>query len=122
MWVLERSPFLDGKLKRLNKNHPAETKAMLENLDKYLKALNEGANPINIQAGWIHHEPDGIKALDQKGTKGKPAQTRLYIFPAESSRQLHVITAGDKSSQRTDIQESRDYIKPLKERKHGKTV
>lgn len=117
MWNLLTSPFFDGRLKRVNKNHPAETKAMLENLDKYLKALNEGANPINISAGWIHNEPEGIKALDQKGTKGKPAQTRLYIFPQESIKRLHVITVGDKNTQKTDIQDSRDYIRPLKEKK-----
>ena len=69
MWVIQRSQFFEARFKRFQKKHPEEAKAVLNNLDTYFKALCVGANPVNIQAGFIHHEPEGIKALDQKGDR-----------------------------------------------------
>ena len=73
-WKIQKSPFFESRFKRFQKNHPNETRAMLNNLDSYLTALNEGTNPVNLTAGFIHHEPDGIKGIDQKGSKGKRSE------------------------------------------------
>jgi hypothetical protein len=117
MWSLEKSSFFESRFKRFQKKHPDEAKAVLNNLDTYFKTLCEGVNPTNISAGFVHPEPDGIKALDQKGGKGKMMQTRLYIFPDEVTKTLHVISIGTKTDQKSGINECRDYIKPLKEKK-----
>lgn len=119
MWTIQKSPIFEARFKRFQKKHPEESKAVLNNLDTYFKALCAGANPVNIQAGYIHHEPDGLKALDQKGGKGKMMQSRLYIFPEEEAKFLHVISIGTKSDQSGDISECRDYIKPLKKKKEA---
>ena len=92
MWVIQRSQFFEARFKRFQKKHPEEAKAVLNNLDTYFKALCVGANPVNIQAGFIHHEPEGIKALDQKGGKGNLMQSRLYIFPEMNKKIMHVIS------------------------------
>lgn len=84
-----------------------------------MTTLNEGVNPINIKAGFIHHEPDGIKAIDQKGGKGKLKQCRLYIYPDTSTRLVHVISVGDKTDQKGDINECREYVKPLRMQKNN---
>ncbi|OHB74470.1 MAG: hypothetical protein A2W17_02685 [Planctomycetes bacterium RBG_16_41_13] len=116
-WKLEPSPFFDSRFKRFQKKHANEAKAILNNLDTYVSTLNEGVHPINIKAGFIHHEPDGIKAIDQKGGKGKLMQSRLYIYPHTETKTLHVISIGNKTDQKGDINECRDYIKPLRKGK-----
>lgn len=119
MWVIQKSLFFKARFKRFQKKHPEEARAVLNNLETYLTTLNIGVNPINIKAGFIHDEPDGIKALDQKGGKGKMMQSRLYIFPETELKILHVISIGTKSDQGGDISECRSYIRPLKEKKVG---
>ena len=119
MWVIQKSPFFEARFKRFQKKHPEEAKAVLNNLDSYFKALCVGANPVNINEGFIHHEPEGIKALDQKRWKGNLMQSRLYVFPEKDKKILHVISIGTKSDQGGDIAECRDYIQPLKETKVG---
>jgi len=118
-WKLEISPFFESRFKRFQKKHPHEAGAMLNNLDTYLTALNSGVNPINIKAGFIHHEPDGIKGIDQRGAKGKLRQSRLYIYPDTFSKLVHVISVGDKTDQGSDINECRKYVKPLKQKQEG---
>lgn len=122
-WKIQKSSYFEARFKRFQKNHPAEAQAMLNNLDTYLTALNEGINPVNLTAGFIHHEPDGIKGIDQKGGKGKLKQSRLYIYPDVSTKTVYTISVGDKTDQKSDIKECRDYIEPLKkkERENGKT-
>lgn len=113
-WKLELSEIFESRFKKFQKKHTIEAQSMLNNLDTYLSVLNEGVNPINIKAGFLHNEPDGIKAIDQKGGKGKLRQSRLYIYPDIRTKTVHVISVGDKSTQRRDINECRHYIKPLK--------
>jgi hypothetical protein len=119
VWVIQKSLFFEARFKRFQKKHHEEAKAVLNNLDTYLRALCAGANPVNIQAGFIHHEPEGIKALDQKGGKGNLTQSRLYIFPETGRKIVHVISIGTKTDQSGDISECRDYIQPLKKLKMG---
>jgi hypothetical protein len=40
-------------------------------LDSYYKALKDAGHPFQVSGGFIHPEPDGIKAIDQKGGKQK---------------------------------------------------
>jgi len=114
MWSLQKSPFFEARFRKFQKKHPEEAIAVLNNLDTYFKALCTGANPINIKSGFIHHEPEGIKAIDQKGGKGKLMQSRLYVFPETEPGILHVISIGTKTDQGGDISECRDYVRPFK--------
>ena len=52
-WKILKSLVLEARFKRFQKNHPNEAQAMLNNLDTYLTALNEGINPVNLTAGFI---------------------------------------------------------------------
>ena len=113
-WEIQKSDFFKSRFDRFQKKHPEEAKAVLNNLDTYFKVLCDGVNPLNIKAGFIHDEPEGIKGIDQKGGRGKLMQTRLYVFPDTKTNTLHVISIGNKTDQGADIKECRDYIKPLK--------
>lgn len=114
-WSLESSTDYERAFKFYEKKHPSELRAVLSNLAAYTMALKKGVHPQFIRAGYIHDEPQGIKALDQKGggKKQKLQQTRLYIYPELDKKTLHLITIGDKVSQRSDIKLSIKYVDDL---------
>lgn len=116
MWNLEASDEYQRKHKWFEKKRPRELRAVLDNLDTYLKALCAGAKPAQIKFGFIHIEPNGILAIDQKGGGPNLAQTRLYVFPDTERRILHLFTLGGKATQAVDIQTCRGFVKELRER------
>ena len=71
---------------------------------------------MQVTAGFIHNEPDGIIALDQKGGKQKVKlqQTRLYIFPNVEAKILYLLLIGSKQSQGKDINYCRKFVRKFK--------
>lgn len=102
-WLLVPTGKYERDCRHFEKKHPAELLAALRNLSAYIKALTEAGNPLQVKAGFIHDEPNGIKAIDQKGGKGKLRQTRLYIYPHVEAGRVYLLGIGDKSRQRADI-------------------
>jgi len=115
-WNLEPTNKYTGNRKRFEKKCPNELKAMDSNLDKYFAALNAVDNPLQVKAGFIHNESDGIKAIDQKGggQKVKLQQTRLYMFPHVETKTLYLLAIGDKNNQKDDINCCRDFVRMFK--------
>ncbi len=86
--------------------------AMHDNLDTFFTALNRGTPLENsVRFGFVHAEPKGIKAIDQKGAGVK--QTRLYILPNNTTKIIHLITVGDKNSQKADVRYASDFVDNL---------
>ncbi|HUT13866.1 MAG TPA: hypothetical protein VMY42_25480 [Thermoguttaceae bacterium] len=113
MWKFERDADYEKRVKRWPKKHRRELKAMHDNLDTFVGALNRGAMPAHEHFGFIHDEPKGIKAIDQKGAGAGVKQCRLYIFPDTTTKIVHLITIGDKSSQKADIQYACQFVDSL---------
>ncbi len=121
MWEVETTDEYDRRHRRYQKKRPRELKAILNNLDTYFETLKSGVKPQNIFFGFVHHEPNGVRAIDQRGGGGTLAQTRLYVYPDEEAKVLHIITLGDKSSQDGDIQTSKQFMVELrKQTERGK--
>lgn len=76
---------------------------MLANLATVHESLNRGAKVEHVRFGFIHAEPMGVWAIDQKGGGQGLKQCRLYVFPHQESLELVLITLGDKASQHDDI-------------------
>ena len=118
-WKIEPSGIFERKLNQYRKKHPNETKNALLNLDRYKDALDAGTKPAQIQGGFIHSEPHGVVAVDQrgarKGSKGTPRQTRLYIYAYVQEEVLYLITIGDKKSQTQDLKDCEEFINSLGE-------
>jgi hypothetical protein len=115
-WALQYADDFKPRWNRFQKKHRSEAEAMAKNLDKYFKALSAGVHPMQIGGGFIHAEPKGIKALDQKGSATpKPTQTRLYIYPEIERGLLHIVTVGTKSDQRGDIKTVEAYVERLRQ-------
>ena len=119
MWKTRETEEFARRLKQFAKKYRRETLAMLNNLDTYLKTLQAGVHPQQVRHGFTHAETHGAIAIDQKGVEGKPAQTRLYIYPDPEASTLYLITIGDKRSQRDDNATCREFIVTLREEKQN---
>ena len=114
MWKINLSEKCERRLKEYSKKHRNEFVAVSDNFVSYYKTLESGIKPPLITGGFIHKEPKGIIAIDQKGGKGKLKQTRLYIYPNDMTNTLHLITLGDKHSQIEDIKDSVEFITSIR--------
>lgn len=113
-WRIEPTDTYERAHKYYEKKHPIELRAVLDNLDRYWVAIANGVHPQFVVAGYIHDEGKGVRALDQRGSKGKLKQTRLYVYPDVETKIIYLITIGDKHSQRQDIKQSTDFVVKLK--------
>ena len=91
------------------KKRPAELTAVLRNLERYMTLLARSPSGRSVQAGFLHPEPHGMVALDQRGGGGRLQETRLYCYAHAGSRTVHLLGIGDKSSQSADL----DRLSPV---------
>lgn len=117
MWDPESTDEFERRSKRYEKKHPRELKAVLANLAVIRASLQQGTNPQKLPFGFIHVEPHGVVAIDQKGGGKDLAQTRLYVYLDRDDQTIHLITLGDKTSQKADIKVASDYVESLTSRK-----
>ena len=110
MWQIESTPQFDKDRKWYEKKRPAELAAVLHNLKRYVLQLNAAPNPKAFTAGFMHHEPHGVVALDQKGGGANLQETRLYVYPNEERKVLFIITVGNKDEQQSDIQFCSEFV------------
>lgn len=110
MWELARTDSFDRDYKRYSKKREAELAAVLRNLDRFLEMLNHSKNRLCVQAGFLHNEPAGIVAIDQKGGGKGLQETRLYTYPDEESKNLYLILIGNKNSQSSDIKNAKAFV------------
>ena len=104
-WKLESTERYRARFKTYEKNHPRELGAVLDNLQRFVDLINSGISPLRAKVGFIHKEPDGIRAIDQKGGHGQGlVATRLYIYCDTKTNILHLLCIGGKKRQNEDIQ------------------
>lgn len=115
MWQLEPTTQFEKDTKHYKKKHSRELAAVLNNLDRLLQFLNSGLKPGGFSAGFIHREPGGVLAVDQKGGGGNLTETRLYTFPDASTSTLWLITIGNKPSQSSDVLLAKRFAETLRQ-------
>jgi putative component of toxin-antitoxin plasmid stabilization module len=67
-----------------------------------------------VQAGYLHTESMGILAIDQKGGGVNLQETRMYIYADDASQVVYLIAIGDKSTQNSDVEYSKDFVRQLR--------
>lgn len=113
MWKLQPEAEYENRVKQWPKKHRREYVAVHDNLDTFLTALNRGAKLEQVKFGFIHPEPRGVLAIDQKGGGVGLKETRLYTYPHRRSQIVHLITFGDKSTQKADIAYASEFVEGL---------
>ena len=102
-WVfLPHSAYLRD-LRWYMKKRPVELAAVHRNLERYMILLARSPSVRSVQAGFLHPEPHGMVAVDQRGGGGRLQETRLYCYAHNGSRIVHLLGIGDKSSQPADL-------------------
>ena len=115
MWVIQRTDEYERRSRSYQKKHPRELAAVLDNLDTLHQALNRGVKPRQARFGFIHVEPSGVLAIDQKGGGAKLAQARLYVYPDAEHEVLYLLTLGDKRTQHQDIENCKHFVAQIRE-------
>lgn len=116
MWELVPTAMYRRRFREFEKKHPAELQAMLANLEDLRILLDSGIKPALIRTAFLHREPMGVMAIDQKGTRGSKKQTRLYVYIVESDSLIYLITIGHKRTQSADIQFCKEFVGSLRRR------
>lgn len=102
-WVISPTARMARDLRRLPRRHPREHAALLRNLQRYLDLLCAAPHARLIQAGFLHPEPHGVVAIDERGGGAGLRAMRLYTFADTRTRVLHLLLLGDKDSQPSDL-------------------
>ncbi|MGA3284370.1 MAG: hypothetical protein ABSD57_07930 [Verrucomicrobiota bacterium] len=113
MWRIEPTPQYVKDQKWYEKKRPNELAAALYNLKRYVQQLNAAPNSKAFTVGYIHPEPHGVVAIDQRGGGGNLQETRLYVYPDEARKVLYIITIGNKDEQPSDVQFCNDFVGSL---------
>jgi hypothetical protein len=113
MWTIEPTTQWQKDAKYYQKKHPNELAAVLRNLKRYLLLVESAPNPKAVQAGFLHPEPKGIIAIDQKGGGGNLQETRLYTYADEPRKAIYLITIGNKNEQPGDIELSKNFVESI---------
>jgi hypothetical protein len=102
-WVLHPTEVYLREQRWYAKKRPAELAAVLRNLERFMTLLTRSRSARSVQAGFLHPEPHGMVALDQRGGAGRLQETRLYCYAHEASRTVHLLGIGAKSDQAADL-------------------
>ena len=102
-WVLLPHSSYLRDLRWYAKKRPVELSAVLRNLERTMILLARSPSVRSVQAGFLHSEPHGMVAIDQRGGAGRLQETRLYCYAHAGSRTVHLLGIGDKSSQPADL-------------------
>ena len=103
LWTIQQHPEFNRDYKWYTKKRPRELAAVLDNLNRLKNMLNLSPHSQLIVAGFIHPEPLGVWALDQRGSMGNLQATRLYCYAERSRKNLHLLAIGSKDTQAADI-------------------
>ncbi len=72
--------------------------------------MNVSKNSRAAQAGYLHNEPAGVVAVDQKGGGGNLQETRLYTYADDATRTVHMQAIGEKSTQHSDVEFCKEFV------------
>src|SRR5688572_14660300 len=102
MWTIKPTDDYAKRVRKWPKKYRRELLAVHDNLDTYMKLLNSGIPVEQAKFGFIHTESSGALAIDQKGSGASSIETRLYLYADKPLQTIHLITLGDKETQKND--------------------
>lgn len=116
MWKLIPQDLFVQTVKRVQKRRPDELNAVMSNLKRFKDRLDAGERPGTFVTSYLHPEPMGILAIDQRiGKKSRNfAELRLYILPVVETEKIYLLVVGDKESQKADIGAAKKLAEQLR--------
>lgn len=118
-WVLDENPVDAKAIERYHKQHPREVKLCFANLSRLEKMLKQGVTLQQaMRSGFFSDEGEDVYRIGQqrKGMK----ETRLYIFAQIVGGTIKILTIGDKSTQRKDVNWCHQWVREFKAKQQVK--
>ena len=112
-WQIESAHASPGKFKKFSKKHREEYVSMFANLEKIMNLLRNGQKIGGFSVGFFRSEGEGVYRIGQTGV-ASAKESRLYVFPDEQNRIMHVLNVGDKDSQQEDVNEAKQAARNIK--------
>jgi hypothetical protein len=112
-WHIDTAHASQGKFKKFASRYRREYASLFANLEKILALLRAGHKLGSFQVGFFRSEGQGVYRIGQTGVPSAK-ESRLYVFPAEEQRIMHVLTIGAKEGQTDDINEAHRIARSLK--------
>jgi hypothetical protein len=113
MWRVIETEDYARQAKWYAKKKRREFDAVADNLNDFLAWLDAGNAPRPFAFGFLHDEPAGVIAIDQRGASTKVAATRLYLYAYVERETVYLLTIGDKRSQSDDVQHCKRIVELL---------
>ena len=114
-WTIQEHNEFKRDYKWYAKKRPRELAAVFANFKRLEKMINSCQHRQLTVAGFIHPEPLGIWALDQRGSMGNLQATRLYCYVESSRKNIYLLAIGSKDSQSADISRVTEIVKSILE-------
>ncbi len=117
MWSLAYHEGFQTTAKGFLKRHRNPFTQAIANVQDLVEFLSLEASMTIQQATQpkcYHNEKQGLYAADQSPSRRGVAEIRLYFYPDEVTRTVHLIRIGDKDSQQKDIALCRPIVEQIR--------
>jgi len=103
VWEINGDFAEANRLREFDKKHPEEYASCFMNLKKVIGLLEDFGQPGAFHIGFLRSEGSNVWRIGQTGVR-HGCETRLYVYLYVKGLTVYVLTIGDKSQQRKDIQ------------------
>jgi hypothetical protein len=111
-WQIDDAYASLGKFSKFAKKHPREYESLFANLDKVFKVLSSGHKLNTFKFGFFRSEGEGVYRIGQTAVRSSQ-ESRLYIFPDETSKTIYMLGIGGKNGQSEDIQQAKELRRSI---------
>lgn len=112
-WHLTDDHASKSKFEKFYRNYPREFDSLFANLNKILRLLDGGQKIGGFYVGFFRSEKEGVYRIGQTGVPSAK-ESRLYVYPDQDSKTMHVLGIGTKESQDDDINECVSVARKIK--------
>ena len=115
IWEINGDFSETNRLRDFDRKHPKEYASCFMNLKKVVGLLESLGQPGAFHIGFFRSEGGNVWRIGQTGVR-HGCETRLYVYVYVKGLTVYVLTIGDKSQQKQDIQRCKDLAKAIAER------
>ena len=114
MWTASHEHADKNTVKKYARKHKREYLACLKNLEDLIIFLNSGFSLQQAESGLGFFSTEGgdIYRIAQTGVP-HAKETRLYVYAVVHGEIVHVLTIGDKDTQKRDLLRCREIARNI---------
>lgn len=118
-WNINTQYATNTRFKRFRKNHEKEYVSCFSNLEKIIGLLNSGKSVALLanNPSFFRSEGGGLFRIGQTCVIGAK-ESRLYVYPDETTKAMFILDIGTKENQQQDIITAKTTIRQLHRELH----